>query len=65
MKNNGTSPKTIMCLFDIMIQPIALYCSEIWGCYNWTKQTEQSVIHWITSTEHVFKKLHIKYFGLK
>ena len=57
---NGTSPKTIMRLFDIMIQPIALYCSEIWGCYIWTKQTEQSVIHWITSTEHIFKKLHIK-----
>jgi hypothetical protein len=57
---NGTSPKTIMHLFDIMIQPIALYCSEIWGCYSWRKQTEQSLKNWITSTEDMYEKLHIK-----
>ena len=57
---NGTQPKTIIKLFESMIQPILLYCCEIWGLFGWRKNDEKSILNYLFKQKHVFESLHAK-----
>ena len=41
--------KTKLSLFDAMVVPILLYCSEVWGLYNFTDVDKIPITNW-TST---------------
>jgi hypothetical protein len=57
---NGTSPRTIVKLFDSMVQPIAIYGCEIWACFDWHKQTSNCISNWLHDLKHPFEKIHLK-----
>ena len=58
--NNNTPPKVILKLFDSMIQPIAIYNSEIWAIYGWSKNTTPCILKHLLMAKHKFEMLHAK-----
>ena len=56
----NTQPKTLIKLFQSMIQPILLYNAEIWGAFIWPKNTRRAISHSFTNIKHKFETLHTK-----
>ena len=57
---NNTTPKTLIKLYESMIQPILLYGSEIWGIFGWRKNEKESIKQYILNNKHTFEQLHSK-----
>ena len=55
---NGTPVNVLVKLFDCMIQPILTYGSELWGMYEWRKQSPQCVLNAILQKDGKTEKLH-------
>ena len=58
--NNNTKPEVILKLFDSLIKPILLYCSEIWSVYSWSKNSSCNIMKFITGIKQSFESLHDK-----
>ena len=56
----NTKPRTIIKLFDSMVKPILLYCSEIWAIFGWTKNNIFSIKKYLLNANLKFEKLHSK-----
>ena len=46
-KNSNLSPKFSVKLFDALVKPIALYCSEIWGGFGVKENKSQNLLNWL------------------
>ena len=55
---NNTHPKIIIKLYESMVQPILLYCSEIWGIFGWKKNEASCIKQYILNSKHKFESLH-------
>ena len=58
---NGTPVRVMVNLFDSIIQPVLTYGCEIWGLYEWRKQTVQCIRNAILKKEIMAEKLHNRF----
>ncbi len=57
---NGSSIKSMVKIYESMIQSVLLYGSELWGIFGWRSNTLSCINNYLTSNNHIFEKLHSK-----
>ena len=55
--HNGTRPRVITKLFDILIAPILTYNSEVWGCFGWRRNDIRNLKRHLFNHRLTFEKL--------
>lgn len=61
LKDSAVKPKLPIRLFDVMVKPICLYCSEVWGGFGIKLKRQNNLLEWCLQNDSTpYEQLNIK-----